>query len=69
MLGLRTKNGFNLESCTIDFNNHQKKVFLNKIDKLLKENLIFKKNNDIFMNPEKWLLSELASRELFTLGK
>tara|TARA_Y100000385_G_C13065802_1_gene626627 strand:- start:94 stop:1224 length:1131 start_codon:yes stop_codon:yes gene_type:complete len=69
MLGLRTKNGFNLESCTIDFNDHQKKVFLNKIDKLLKENLIFKKNNDIFMNPEKWLLSELASRELFTLGK
>ena len=67
MLGLRTKDGFNLKKCMIGIDDHQKKDFLKKIDELLEEKLIIKKNNDIFMRPDKWLMSEFVSRKLFTL--
>ena len=69
MLGLRTKDGFNLKKCLIGIDDHQKKDFLKKIDELLEEKLIIKKNNDIFMKPDKWLMSEFVSRKLFTLKK
>ena len=69
MLGLRTKDGFNLKKCMIGIDEHQKKDFLKKIDELLEEKLIIKKNNDIFMKPDKWLMSEFVSRKLFTLKK
>ena len=67
MLGLRTKDGFNLKKCMIGIDDHQKKDFLKKIDELLEEKLIIRKNNDIFMKPDKWLMSEFVSRKLFTL--
>ena len=69
MLGLRTKDGFNLKKCMIGIDDHRKKDFLKKIDELLEEKLIIKKNNDIFMKPDKWLMSEFVSRKLFTLKK
>ena len=69
MLGLRTKDGFNLKKCLIGIDDHQKKDFLKKIDELLEEKLIIRKNNDIFMKPDKWLMSEFVSRKLFTLKK
>ena len=69
MLGLRTKNGFNLKKCMIGLDAVQKEDFLKKIDELLKEKLIIRENNDIFMRPEKWLMSEFVSRKLFKLNK
>ena len=69
MLGLRTKDGFNFKKCLIELEEHHKEDFLKKIGELLEEKLIVKKNNDIFMKPEKWLMSEFVSRKLFTLKK
>ena len=69
MLGLRTKDGFNFKKCLIELEEHHKEDFLKKIGELLEEKLIVKKNNDIFMKPEKWLMSEFVSRKLFTLEK
>ena len=53
----------------IGIDDDQKKDFLKKIDELLEEKLIIRKNNDIFMMPDKWLMSEFVSRKLFTLKK
>jgi len=69
MLGLRTKSGFNIKEIILGADDQYKKDFLKKIDELLKEKLIFNKNDYIYMNPEKWLMSEFVSRKLFTLKK
>ena len=69
MQGLRTKSGFNIKEIILGADDQYKKDFLKKIDELLKEKLIFNKNDYIYMNPEKWLMSEFVSRKLFTLKK
>ena len=44
MLGLRTKNGFNLEKCMIGLDTEfENKDFLKKINELLEEKLIIRK--------------------------
>ena len=38
-----------------------------KLNTFLKDEILLSTNNIISMNPEKWLLSEYVSRELFIL--
>jgi hypothetical protein len=38
-----------------------------KLNTFLKDGILISTNNIISMNPEKWLLSEYVSRELFIL--
>jgi len=40
-----------------------------KLNAFLKEEILISKNNIISMKPEKWLLSEYVSRELFILNE
>ena len=67
MLGLRTLNGldkddiFNIVPLAI------KEVIESKLNTFLKDEILISTNNIISMNPEKWLLSEYVSRELFIL--
>ena len=67
MLGLRTLNGldknyiFNIVPQSI------KDEIESKLNTFLKEKILISNNNIISMNPEKWLLSEYVSRELFIL--
>ena len=67
MLGLRTLNGldknyiFNIVPQSI------KDEIESKLNTFLKDGILISTNNIISMNPEKWLLSEYVSRELFIL--
>ena len=67
MLGLRTLNGldkddiFNIVPLAIN------EVIESKLNTFLKDEILISTNNIISMNPEKWLLSEYVSRELFIL--
>ena len=67
MLGLRTKNGFNLETVFKNTNADNKSRLIEKIKELIYKKLIIQKQDYIVMRKEKWLLSEYVSRELFTI--
>tara|TARA_X000000950_G_scaffold40100_1_gene43476 strand:+ start:1870 stop:2994 length:1125 start_codon:yes stop_codon:yes gene_type:complete len=67
MLGLRTKNGFNLETVFKNTNADNKSRLIEKIKELINKKLIIQKQDYIIMRKEKWLLSEYVSRELFTI--
>ena len=69
MLGLRTSKGFNLDNVVNNLKIKNKTAFENKLNRFTKEDIIFNKNNNVHMNPEKWLLSEYVSRELFILSE
>ena len=69
MLGLRTSKGFNLDNVVNNLKIKNKTAFENKLNRFIKEEIIFNKNNNVHMNPEKWLLSEYVSRELFILSE
>jgi oxygen-independent coproporphyrinogen-3 oxidase len=67
MLGLRTKEGFELDKIYGNLRRDKQKILNTKIQKLIAEDLLTLKENNIFMNKKKWLLSEYAARELFTV--
>ena len=67
MLGLRTKNGFSLETVFKNTNADNKSRLIEKIKELIYKKLIIQKQDYIVMRKEKWLLSEYVSRELFTI--
>ncbi|MAJ05867.1 MAG: coproporphyrinogen III oxidase [Crocinitomicaceae bacterium] len=67
MLGLRTKNGFNLETVFKNTNADNKSRLIEKIKELINKKLIIQKQDYIIMRKEKWLLSEYVSIELFTI--
>ena len=69
MLGLRTLNGFDKNHLLSVLNPAIKAEFESKLNALLLEEVIVSKNNVISMRPEKWLLSEYVSRELFILNE
>lgn len=69
MLGLRTSKGFNLDNVVNNLKIKNKTAFENKLNSFIKEDIIINKNNNVHMNPEKWLLSEYVSRELFILSE
>ena len=69
MLGLRTSKGFNLDNIMNNLKIKNKTDFENKLNRFINEEIIFNKNNNVHMNPEKWLLSEYISRELFILSE
>ena len=67
MLGLRTKDGFDLNKICSNLTGGKQKILNTKIQKLIQEDLLTLKENNIFMNKKKWLLSDYAARELFTV--
>ena len=67
MLGLRTKNGFNLETVFNNTDTENKGKIIQKIKELINKKLIIQKQDYIKMQQGKWLLSEYVSRELFTI--
>ena len=67
MLGLRTKNGFNLKTVFNNTDTENKVKIIQKIKELINKKLIIQKQDYIKMQQEKWLLSEFVSRELFTI--
>jgi len=69
MLGLRTSRGFILDNVVNNLKIKNKTAFENKLNRFIKGDIIFNKNNNVHMNPEKWLLSEYVSRELFILSE
>jgi len=69
MLGLRTSKGFNLDNVVNNLKIKNKTAFENKLNRFIKEEIIFNKNNNVHMSPEKWLLYEYVSRELFILSE
>ncbi len=68
MLGLRTNEGLNLSDALSLLDEDKKKEITTKIDRFLKEGILNLRNDNLVMNKEKWLLSELISRELFILN-
>ena len=68
MLGLRTLNGFDKNHLFSIVNQAKKDEVASKIDTFLKDEILISTNNIISMNPEKWLLSDYVSRELFILN-
>lgn len=68
MLGLRTLSGFDKNHLFSIVNQAKKDEVESKIDTFLKAEIIISTNNIISMNPEKWLLSDYVSRELFILN-
>jgi oxygen-independent coproporphyrinogen-3 oxidase len=69
MLGLRTSKGLDLDNVLNNLKIKNKTAFENKLNRFINEEIIFNKNNNVYMNPEKWLLSEYISRELFILSE
>lgn len=69
MLGLRTSKGLDLDNVVNNLKIKNKTAFENKLNRFINEEIIFNKNNNVHMNPEKWLLSEYVSRELFILSE
>ena len=67
MLGLRTKNGFNLETILNNTSSENKAKIIQKIKELVNKKLIIQKQDYIKMQQGKWLLTEYVSRELFTI--
>ncbi len=67
MLGLRTLNGLDKDDIFSIVPQPIKEVIESKLNIFLKDEILICSNNIISMNPEKWLLSEYVSRELFIL--
>ena len=67
MLGLRTLNGLDKDDIFSIVPQPIKEVIESKLNIFLKDEILICSNNIIYMNPEKWLLSEYVSRELFIL--
>lgn len=67
MLGLRTLNGLNKDHVFSIVPKAIKEGIESKLNTFLKDEILLSTNNIISMNPEKWLLSEYVSRELFIL--
>ena len=67
MLGLRTLNGLDKDHVFSIVPQAIKEGIESKLNTFLKDEILFSTNNIISMNPEKWLLSEYVSRELFIL--
>lgn len=67
MLGLRTLNGLDKEHVFSIVPKAIKEGIESKLNTFLKDEILLSTNNIISMNPEKWLLSEYVSRELFIL--
>ena len=67
MLGLRTKNGFNLETILNNTSSKNKAKIIQKIKELVNKKLVIQKQDYIKMQQGKWLLTEYVSRELFTI--
>jgi coproporphyrinogen III oxidase-like Fe-S oxidoreductase len=69
MLGLRTSKGLDLDNVVNNLKIKNKTAFESKLNRFINEEIVFNKNNNVHMNPEKWLLSEHVSRELFILSE
>ena len=69
MLGLRTLSGFDKNHLLSILTQPKRDEVKRKIDIFLKDEILNSTNNIISMNPEKWLLSEYVSRELFILNE
>ena len=67
MLGLRTLNGLDKNHVFSIVPQAIKEGIESKLNTFLKDEILLSTNNIISMNPEKWLLSEYVSRELFIL--
>ena len=67
MLGLRTLNGLDKDHVFRIVPQAIKEGIESKLNTFLKDEILLSTNNIISMNPEKWLLSEYVSRELFIL--
>ena len=67
MLGLRTLNGLDKNYIFSIVPQSIKDEIDSKLNTFLKDGILISTNNIISMNPEKWLLSEYVSRELFIL--
>ena len=67
MLGLRTLNGLDKDHVFSVVPQPIKEGIESKLNTFLKDEILLSTNNIISMNPEKWLLSEYVSRELFIL--
>ena len=67
MLGLRTLNGLDKDHVFSIVPQAIKEGIESKLNTFLKDEILLSTNNIISMNPEKWLLSEYVSRELFIL--
>lgn len=67
MLGLRTLNGLDKDHVFSIVPQTIKEGIESKLNTFLKDEILLSTNNIISMNPEKWLLSEYVSRELFIL--
>ena len=67
MLGLRTLNGLDKNYIFSIVPQSVKDEIESKLNTFLKDGILISTNNIISMNPEKWLLSEYVSRELFIL--
>lgn len=67
MLGLRTLNGLDKNYIFSILPQSIKDEIESKLNTFLKDEILISTNNIISMNPEKWLLSEYVSRELFIL--
>ena len=67
MLGLRTLNGIDKDHLFSIIPQPVKDEVERKLNTFLKDEILISNENIISMNPEKWLLSEYVSRELFIL--
>jgi len=67
MLGLRTLNGLDKNYIFSIVPQSVKDEIESKLNTFLKDEILISTNDIISMNPEKWLLSEYVSRELFIL--
>ena len=67
MLGLRTLNGIDKDHLFSIIPQPVKDEVERKLNTFLKDEILISNENIIYMNPEKWLLSEYVSRELFIL--
>ena len=67
MLGLRTLNGLDKNYIFSIVPQSIKDEIESKLNTFLKDEILISTNDIISMNPEKWLLSEYVSRELFIL--
>ena len=68
MLGLRTEKGVDLENIKTFLNEKQQNNILQKIQSFSNDGLLDYTQNRIKMKPNKWLLAEYVSRELFILN-
>ncbi len=68
MLGLRTKEGVNIEEALLLIEANQQDKIKLKIQEFIEDKFLAKEGPIISLRKEKWLLSEYVSRELFILN-